>query len=268
MLGGDTKKASGPNWLDITLLFILFMLWFFIGQVWKDNLVGYMLTITGLMISIYVISSFTGFLSWIKLTVPTWTISAFISVLVWKFYLSIIPIKGGVSSTLTESISEGILTQIFNPDNIIRLLQIVLFVSTESLLMIVLFALFRGVSTRYKKNLNPQQLRKASIAPLIIIGGFGGLIHTQIANQLAQAGVIDFQISLWQQFLSFFIFGFTAIVFGAPGLITSHWIKNMIIYGTLPWWYGSFIFFVLMDIASLTIQGKSVQDITKQKLFT
>lgn len=261
------QAKSSITWLDITLIVVLLMIWFLINQVWEDPLAGLMFSLAGLILGFYLTARFTGFLQYIKLTVPTWTISALIAIPVWAFYLTAIPTAGS-SSIGAESLTEGILTEFFEPNNIIRFMQIWLFPFTESLFIIFLFAFFVGIAVR---GLRPElgQKKQNTIIPLFIVASFGSLIHLSVASNLEKSGIIKLGDSLWQQFLSFFIFAFWGILFLSPGIITSHMVKNTIIFGTFGWWIGLFAFFVVMDVGSIIInrsQGLSLK--SENQFFT
>ena len=263
----NSSKQSGVTWLDAAILVVLLMFWFLIARVWEDPLAGDMFSLTGTLLSIYLISRFTGFLGWIKFTVPTWTISGLVNIPIWAFYLSIIPVNTQASSsTLTNGITEGILSSLFSPDTIVRILQIYLFPITESLFVIFLLAFFIGLTNRKTSQVGFQ--RKSAILPMFIVGAFGGLIHTAVATKLKETGVIDFTISLWQQFLSFFIFAFMGIIFMAPGVITSHVVKNLIIFGDIGWWILTLTIFVFMDVLIIYTSGPSKNTVSQKSFFT
>ena len=260
----SSQHKSSITWLDITLIVVLLMIWFLINQVWNDSLAGLMFSLSSLILGLYLTARFTGFLQYIKLSVPTWTISALIAIPVWAFYLTVIPSQS-TSSISSENLTQGILTQFFNPDDIIRFMQIWLFPFTESLFIIFLFAFFIGVAVR---GLKPElgHKKQNTIIPLFIVASFGSLIHISVASKLEKSGIIKLGASLWQQFLSFFIFAFWGILFLAPGIITSHIVKNNLIFGTFGWWIGIFSFCVAMDVGSIIInrkQGLSLKSVNQ-----
>lgn len=262
----NAKRGNSISWIDIFLLVILFMLWFLINQVWESLLAVIMLSVSLFMISIYLISKFTGFLGWIKLSVPTWTVSGIISYFIWSIYLNIIPTNS--QSSIGDSITQGVLSKFFSQNDIVRLLQIVMFPSTEGLIIIFLFALLLGIALRNIKSTGLGEYKKSSIIPMFTVGGFGSLIHIGVAETLKKAGIMAFDISLWQQFLSFVIFIFFGIIFMAPAIITSHITKNLIIFGNFGWTLGILIMFILIDIASIYANKQSSNKLGQaQNLF-
>lgn len=259
------KGSTGVNWLDMTFIIILFMSWLFITQVWESNLAVTLFSLTGLLLSVYIISRLSGFLQFIKISIPTWSISGLISIPLMFLLLAIIPSKSSVAgSSIAEKITEGVLSQFFSQNGIVRFIQIYLIPITESLFIIFILAFFLGVASRKGQNFNSSS--KKSIAPLFMMGGFGALLHTSIAEALEKEGTITFGVSLGQQFLSFFLFAFMGLFLFAPAIITSHVIKNLIVFGTFGWWIGTFAFFIIMDLAIITLTKNNSQQ-KKQSLF-
>ena len=263
----NSRNISSITFLDISLILLLLMSWILVSQVWADPIVNTMLTLSAVGLVLYIIAKFTGFLNFMKLTIPTWTISGLISLPIWYFYLTIIPTSGGTgASSLSDSITEGVLSRFFNPDSIVRFMQIIMFPSTESLWVIFLFAFFLGVALRKHKGVL-QGHQSSAIGPLVIVSAFWSLLHSSVAEKLQKSGVIDFDISLWQQFLSFFIFIATGIVFLAPGIVSSHVVKNLIVFGDATWFIGIFLIFILLDVLSVTL-SKTAKPIDQKKYFT
>lgn len=269
MLGSKPSSAN-VNILDFILLVVLLMSWFLVAQVWDNPLPNTMFSVTILYLVISIISKFTGFLKFTKISLPTWTLSAFISIPVWAFLLVIIPTTDStnVASTLSTSITEGVLSSFFSHNDIVRLMQVILFPITESLLIIFLFAMFGGLSSNSNNTVGKSTTPKL-IIPLFIVAAFGAIIHIVVATNLNLTGDISFDISILQQFLSFFIFIATGIIFRAPGIITSHVVKALLIFGTTGWWLAIFGIFILIDIISLLLNKSSTKDIINPKsIFT
>jgi hypothetical protein len=243
----NTEKQSNNGRVsigDIIIVLVLAMLWFLLVQVSDSFVIVAMSGLAWFIVAMFFISKYTGVLSYLKLLKPTWTISYLISVPIWYLVFAILPqVKG---SSLASTISqEGInlLSKIL-PMNIIEwFLNSWMFGSTESLLAILLIAIFIGVASsksRFKTN------NKGTIAAIFIVVGFMALLHTGIA--LLQDKGLGVTITLIHQLVSFFIMVIIGIFLHAPGLIASHVAKNDIVFGFT---YVSIIFCVILDIISL-----------------
>jgi len=233
------------------------MAWVFMANAWKDPLANTMLGVSGVVLSIYLISRFTGALSFLELTRPFWTVSALVSIVIWNLVFAMLPVSSSSSTGATQAISRNMLEYFVSPDVATNFLQSWLFPVTESLLVAVVVAFFVGVA--YKRGLgNPKRAGLGIVGAVLIGSVFGAILHISIAVTLAESGTVSPMVLFAHQLLSFFIFIAMGVFtpFGAVAIISSHIIKNALVFATPAIWIAIFSIFILLDVLSYIFAHK------------
>lgn len=251
------EGGRGVSLGDIVLVTILAMAWFFLVQVSSSFVIVGMMAIAWFMVSIYVISRFTGFLSYIKLLVPTWTMSYLISLPIWFLLFAVLPEKAtssSIASTITEQ-GKYLIDKIIPIQYLDWIINSPFFAITESLIVVFLVALFFGVAYSGKKL--GKDNKSGQLAAIFLVAGFASMLHTGVALMRASSGDFSFTVVLIHQLIAFFVMIILGLVFGAPGVIAPHMAKNDIVYAASGLWWVSLLICILLDIISLISAGKS-----------
>lgn len=266
MVATERTKSSGVNFVDITVVLLLAMLWFFVVQVSPTPIVIAMSGVIWFLLTIMVVSRFTGFLSYLKLTKPTWTISYFISIPIWQIVFAFLP-QEKLSSAVSNEGSTAIIGKIV-PEYIFNWgVNSFMFAFTESLLIVFLVSFFIGVAIN--KSRLAGQNKSGQIYAILLVAGFASLLHTAVAISLKEAGTFSITVVLVHQLVAFFIMIIMGMFFGAPAIISSHIAKNDLVnaIGGLMW--ISIIFCIIMDVVSMIVSPREKNTlISKERNFT
>lgn len=252
---GSNESVKGVTLGDIIFVVIIAMIWFFLVQVSASFIIVAMSGLAWVMVSIYIISRFTGFLSYIKVLKPTWTIGYFASLPIWFLLNLFLPekklpsaITEGATYTLSSIIPSNVLEWFVNSD---------MFAITESLLVGLLMALFIGIALRKSSGrLVGSSNRGGQLASIFLVAGFSALLHTGIALARMNAGEFSLTIVLVHQLIAFFVMIMFGMFFGLPSVISSHMSKNDIVYASYGFAWINVLICIVMDLISMFSKGK------------
>ncbi len=252
---GGKENNEGVTIGDITFVTVIAMMWFFLVQVSGSLVIVAMSGLAWVMVSIYMISRFTGFLSYLKVLRPTWTIGYLITIPVWFILYAILPeqklpsaITEGATYTLSSLIDKNFLEWWVNSG---------LFAITESLLVGFLMALLMGVALKKSGGRTMGASNKSGqFASILVVAGFSALLHTGIALARANAGQFSLSVVLIHQLITFFILIIAGLFFGMPAVISGHMSKNDIVYASYGFWWISLLICIIMDLISIFKGGK------------
>jgi len=266
MTNTERSKGSGINFIDITVVLLIAMLWFFVVQISPTPIIIAMSSVAWFVLVVFILSRFTGFLSWMKLTRPTWTITYLISVPIWYILFSFLP-QEKIASAVSSGVATGVIGRII-PEYVFNwFVNGWLFAFTESLLVAFLAAFFIGIALKKSTNINVN--RSGQFYAIIFVVGFAALLHTAIAYLMAEAGTFSVTTVLLHQFVSFFVMVILGMFFGAPGIIASHIAKNDLVLAVGGLNLFSIGFCIVMDIISFVVSPKSeTKLISKEASFT
>ncbi|MFW9872649.1 MAG: hypothetical protein ACFFG0_06060 [Candidatus Thorarchaeota archaeon] len=259
VLGKIKTKGAGVTLVDVLIVLFMSIFTYFVAQAWDNPLAPHFVSIGFALIPIYLIAMFTGYFKILKLTRPTWTVSAIISIPIW-------PVISRLSSSLSEQqfAENNPLVRLFGVSFFNNAIQsfIVPFYETIILvgLIIGIILIFRNQNfDKSKSIIGGLRREKRSIIPILLIflGAVGGLFHYVIAFTLSDQQQIAFNTFMAHQFISFYIFALFSLIFGLSGGIASHIIKNLLAFGTAPIILGFFILFIILDIISLFTTPKA-----------
>ena len=93
---------QGVNIIDVLLVFVVGLLFFFIAQSWDNRLADVFFTLSWIIVVVYVIASITGAFKNLILRTPTWTLTGLISIPLWLL-VALIPIPSSTSLNINES---------------------------------------------------------------------------------------------------------------------------------------------------------------------
>ena len=260
---GSSPSKGGVSLGDIIFVLLIAMGWFFLVQVSSSFVVIAMSGLAWFMVTLYIISRFTGFLNYMKLLRPTWTISYLVSLPIWLLMFAILPVQ-----KLPSAITEGatyFLDKIIPPPVMDWVVNSLFFAITESLLIVFLISLFIGVAMKNKGRLTKEN-KNGQLAAIFLVVGFASLLHTGVALNMADAGQFSFTVVLVHQLISFFIMVMLGMVFGAPGIIAPHMAKNDLVYASVGLWWISLLICIVMDIVSIFSSGGKVKKVVNEQL--
>lgn len=260
--------SAGVNYIDVSVVLTIFLGWIFFLQVWDNTAAIAMTVVSGVMLLIYLLAMFTGFLPFLSLTKPFWTISLLGAYVVWNAVFTLLPSSVGADynfklvSSVSESVSQNLLETFIPKETVNAILNGVWFPFTESLIVAFVAAFFIGVAMRKSRNKSfvgkdGKSNRVRAISPVLFVSAFGAILHTGIALKLLSAGQLDFNVTLFHQFISFFVMTIGSMVVGIQWLIASHLTKNLVVVGTVGLWVVTIAYCVTMDLVSLFITRKS-----------
>jgi len=249
----DRTGGEGVSTGDIIIVLLISMAWFFLVQVSSSFVVVAMSGVAWFMVAIYIISRFTGFLSYMRLSKPTWTISYLISIPIWMLLFSVLPAQK-LPSAITEG-SKYILDQIIPPQVLDWMVNSLFFGITESLLIVFLVAFFIGIAVKKSGKMNIGN-SKGELAAIIFVAAFSALLHTGVALLSASSGNFNLTTVLIHQLVAFFIMIILGMFFGAPGIIAPHIAKNDLVYSAVGLWWVSLLICIIIDLTALFAGGK------------
>jgi len=262
----SSVKKGGVTLGDIIFVLLVAMGWFFLVQVSSSFVVIAMSGVAWFMVTIYIISRFTGFLSYMKLLRPTWTISYLISLPIWLLMFAVLPVQK-LPSAITEGASY-FLDKIIPPATMDWVVNSLFFAITESLLIVFLISLFIGVAMKKNGRLTREN-KRGQLAAIFLVVGFASLLHTGVALNMAEAGQFSLTVVLVHQLVAFFIMAIMGMIFGAPGIIAPHMAKNDLVYASVGLWWISLLICIIMDIIAVFSSGGSKKEaINKELSFT
>ena len=259
----SSVNKGGVTLGDIIFVLLIAMGWFFLVQVSSSFVVIAMSGVAWFMVTIYIISRFTGFLSYMKLLRPTWTMSYLISLPIWLLMFAILPIQK-LPSAITEG-SRYFLDQIIPPATMDWVVNSLFFAITESLLVVFLISLFIGVAMKKNGRLTREN-KRGQLAAIFLVVGFASLLHTGVALNMAEAGQFSLTVVLVHQLVAFFIMAIMGMIFGAPGIIAPHMAKNDLVYASVGLWWISLGICIVMDIISIFSPGGKKKNIINEKV--
>lgn len=251
------RVSGGIDLVDIIFIILLFMSWVFIANAWKNPLANTMLAISSAILAFYLIAKYTGVLKFLEITIPSWTITAIVSIPIWMISFLVLPAPG--NSFAGAQVTENALEFFISSASATTFLQGWLFPITESLLAGILVAVFISFGTR--KGLTEKKKKGGIIAAILLISIFMSLLHISVAASLAQAGVYSPSVLFGHQLFSFGILLIIGVFTpaGIPGMISAHVAKNLLVYAgaSAGIWIGAFALFIIMDILSVVFaRGK------------
>jgi hypothetical protein len=258
------SNSQGVSFVDISIVLALAMLWLFIAQISPTPIVIAMMSVSFFLSAVFIISRFTGFLSYLKLTRPTWTISYLGSLPIWYILFSILPENKSAASSLASSVADStssIVGKII-PDYVYNwFVNGELFAFTESLILGFLLAFFIGVA--FERAGPKRENNAGQFWAIVLISSFAAILHTAIAFLLAEEGSFSVSVVLVHQLVSFFVMALGGIFFGMPGIIAPHLAKNDIVFATPGLMLWTIAFCILLDIVSVIFSSKEERKIVK-----
>jgi len=251
----SSSKEGGVTLGDIIFVTIIAMMWFFLVQVSASFVIVAMSGLAWVLVSIYIMSKFTGFLSFMKILKPTWTIGYLITLPIWYLLYAILPEKQ-LPSAITEGATYTLSSLI--PQNFLEWwVNSGLFAITESLLVGFLIALFIGVAVKSSSGKTLGSSNKSGqLASIIMVASFSALIHTGVALARMNAGEFSLSVVLIHQLITFFILIILGLFLGLPAVISGHMSKNDIVYASFGFWWISLLICIIMDAISIFSSGK------------
>jgi hypothetical protein len=249
----SSSNSKGVTIADIVIVLLLTMAWFFLVQVSSSFVVVAMSGAAWFLVAIYIISKFTGFLSFMKLTTPTWTISYLISLPIWLLLFSILPVN-----KLPSAVAEGskyILDQLIPARVMDWMINSLFFAITESLIVVFLFAFFIGLTLNKTQGMGTRN-KKGQLAAIIFIASFAAILHTGIALISSASGGYSLTTVLIHQLVAFFVMIIMGFFLGAPGIIAPHMAKDDLVYADVGLWWVSLLICIIIDIYSLIANKK------------
>jgi len=258
-LANALKSKSRIDVIDITFIVVMFMIGIFIANAWKDPVSLIMLTITSLILAMFFLSRLTGALGFLEITKPFWTITAILSIFIWTLVFMFLPAAGvsTASGLATDVITQNTLDFFLPAEISVNIIQSFYIPIVESLLVAFIVSFFAAVGI--KQSFGSRRRANSNIVFAVIIAAvFGALIHIAIAVQLATIGVYDTSVIFGHQLLSFFIMVVIGVFTpaGTAGIIVSHVVKNLLVFGTPTVWIFSFVIFILLDILSFVFAAR------------
>lgn len=245
---------------DVLLAAAFFIITFFVAQGWQNSLSNLFFTLSGVILVLYILGLLTGTLGFLSLSTPTWTISAILSLPLWLVVNAITPL-GETSSSSVQVSGDSALADLIGAEAFNWITQVPVVVFNETVILVGLLLLLFGLGARSasKKKLsgNFKQISKDGRTNgfiVLFIGLLGGLAHYAIG--LAVFGsTASFSIFIVHQFISFFIMTVFGFIFGLPGAIAAHWVKNGLVYGGAVGLVVSLALFVVFDLISSRLGG-------------
>jgi len=259
------NKAQGAvSFTDIVLLSLFLLLTILVTYAWENRLSTVFLVFAALALVIYLFSNFTGFAgSFLDLKKPVWTISALLSIPVW-IIINLIP-----SSPADLEFAEGnAIVQLFGQEFFNNITQVVVIGIAETIILVgFLLAVFASAQKgkQSKMQLGKKFKGKNAAWLVIFVATIGALMHYVINLQLANE-TFSFGFLMIHQFVSFYVFALVAVTLGLPAAISSHMVKNALVYASPGWFIALFIFFIVMDIISIRSAPNNAPKIVKSTL--
>lgn len=245
---GNKKVVNRIDFVDITFIVLMVVTWVFIANAWQDPLAATMLSVTVFISLFYLIARYVGVLQFLEVTRPTWTITALLFIVVWLGVFMLLPPPAGQYAP--EKITPNMLEFFVSKTASTNFLQSWAFPVTESLFAGVLLAFFVGVG-KIRALGNPRKQQLNIIAVILLISIIMSMLHVSIAARFAEAGVYSPAVTFGHQILSFALMLIAGVFLGMPALISSHVVKNLLVFGTPAMWTFAFTVFIILDILSI-----------------
>ena len=253
LVGKSTKRGSGVTIVDMLLIVFFAFFTLFVGQAWDNPLAPYFITFAFVAIPIYLIAWISGRLTILKITKPTWFLGAVLSI---PFWLLISKVQSSTAAD-QEFTGANALVRLFGQNFFNNSTQSFIVPLYETIYLIGVVVMFILLFRNPKIDKAPTValgLRKEKsfvvTALMFFVSGIGALFHYVIAFLLSDQQQVGFNLFLAHQFLSFYVFVLFTIVLGLSAGISSHMVKNLIVYGNVPTIIVFFAMFLLLDLIS------------------